>query len=109
VWHADLDPVEGHEQAGKRPCLVISDDRNNHGASGLITILPMNRTKRANPFHVPISPPEGGVTNDCVIMCDQIRTISLDNCVGEYWGDIDPATMAIVEDRVTIYLGLKLK
>ncbi|MDJ0524356.1 MAG: type II toxin-antitoxin system PemK/MazF family toxin, partial [Microcystis sp. M53600_WE12] len=24
IWLADLNPVRGHEQAGKRPCLVIS-------------------------------------------------------------------------------------
>ncbi len=107
VWFADLDPVEGHEQAGKRPCLIISNDRGNHGSSGLVTILPITRAKRSNPFHVPISPPEGGVTDAGVIMCDQIRTVSVDGRLGQYWGIVAPGTMAIVEDRVKIHLGLK--
>ena len=107
VWYVDLDPIEGHEQAGKRPCLIISDNRSNHGHSGLVTILPITSTKRPNPFHVPISPPEGGVRNDCVIMCDQIRTVSVDERLGQCWGTVVPGTMATVEDRVRIYLGLK--
>jgi mRNA interferase MazF len=109
VWYANLDPVEGHEQAGKRPCLIISDDRSNHGPSGLVTILPMTSTKRSNPFHVPISPPEGGVTNDCVIMCNQIRTVSVDDRFGQSWGNVTTSTMTTVEDRVKVYLGLKSK
>jgi mRNA-degrading endonuclease toxin of MazEF toxin-antitoxin module len=38
VWLADLDPAYGHEQAGRRPVLVISVDSFNAGASGLAVI-----------------------------------------------------------------------
>lgn len=107
IWHADLDPVAGHEQAGKRPCLIISDDRNNHGPSGLVAILPLTRTKRPNPFHVPIEPPEGGITSSSFILCDQIRTVSSDDRFTEKWGDVTLATMREVEDRVKIFLSLK--
>lgn len=107
IWYANLDPVAGHEQAGRRPCLIISDDRNNHGPSGLVVILPLTRTKRANPFHVPIDPPEGGVTSSSVILCDQIRTISSEERFTEKWGDVTPATMRKVEDRIKIFLSLK--
>jgi mRNA-degrading endonuclease toxin of MazEF toxin-antitoxin module len=58
---------------------------------------------------VPISPPEGGVTDAGVIMCDQIRTVSVDDRLGQYWGSVAPGTMATVEDRVKIHLGLKSK
>lgn len=109
VWYADLDPVAGHEQAGKRPCLIISDDRSNHGNSGLVTILPITRTRRANPFHVPIAPPDGGVTDSGVIMCDQIRTVSVNERFGQFWGSVSASTMALVEDRVRVHLGLRSK
>jgi mRNA interferase MazF len=29
VWLADLNPTWGHEQAGRRPVLVVSDDLFN--------------------------------------------------------------------------------
>ncbi len=31
VWRADLDPVRGHEQAGTRRILIVSDDLFNSG------------------------------------------------------------------------------
>ena len=31
LWTIDLDPTRGHEQSGKRPALVISDDAFNAG------------------------------------------------------------------------------
>lgn len=37
VW-ADLDPVRGHEQAGKRPVLVVSHDVLNRYAGTVIAL-----------------------------------------------------------------------
>ncbi|NLJ36638.1 MAG: type II toxin-antitoxin system PemK/MazF family toxin, partial [candidate division WS1 bacterium] len=34
IWMLDLDPTRGHEQAGKRPGLIVSADPLNHGPAG---------------------------------------------------------------------------
>ncbi|NCR44934.1 MAG: type II toxin-antitoxin system PemK/MazF family toxin, partial [Microcystis aeruginosa SX13-01] len=49
IWLADLNPVRGHEQAGKRPCLVISADLFNQGASGLVVVLPVTSKDKGIP------------------------------------------------------------
>ncbi len=41
IWLVDLNPTRGHEQAAKRPCLVVSVDLFNQGASGLAVVLPI--------------------------------------------------------------------
>lgn len=46
IWLADLNPVKGHEQAGKRPCLIISVDLFNQGASGLVVVLPITSKEK---------------------------------------------------------------
>ena len=46
VWLADLDPTRDHEQAGRRPVLVISEDLFNQGPAGLCIVLPMTSTLR---------------------------------------------------------------
>lgn len=61
VWLADLNPTRGHEQAGTRPVLVVSHNTFNHGPAGLVFVLPLTRTDRRIPAHIPINPPEGGV------------------------------------------------
>ncbi len=35
VWLADLNPTRGHEQAGRRPVLVVSEDLFNRGPAGV--------------------------------------------------------------------------
>jgi mRNA interferase MazF len=48
-WLVSLDPVRGHEQAGSRPCLVISEDLYNHGPSGKHIVLPIASRYRGIP------------------------------------------------------------
>lgn len=47
-YWADLDPTEGHEQAGRRPVLVLSDDRYNQ-RSGMIVMVPLTTRQKLSP------------------------------------------------------------
>ncbi len=105
VWLVDLDPVRGHEQAGQRPCLIISADPFNHGPAGLVVVLPMTTRARGIPFHIEVVPPEGGVRARSFIKCEDIRSISRDR-LSRRWGRVAAATMATVEDRLRILLVL---
>ncbi|MGL5098088.1 MAG: type II toxin-antitoxin system PemK/MazF family toxin [Planctomycetia bacterium] len=105
VWLADLDPRLGHEQSGKRPVLVVSDEFLNVGRSGLVVILPITSTIRTLPLHVELDPPEGGLKVRSAILCDAIRSIDRRRLMAR-WGAIDPATLAVVEDRLRILLRL---
>ena len=105
VWLADLNPTRGHEQAGQRPVVIISDDIMNDGPSGLVIVLPMTSTLRPIPSQVRVSPPEGGVRNKSAVLCEAVRSISIDR-LARRWGALSPATMRHVEDCVRILLGL---
>lgn len=105
VWLADLNPTRGHEQAGRRPVLVVSDDIFNRGPAGLVIVLPMTSTVRNVPSHVPVSPPEAGVRNPSAILCEGVRSVSVERLVVR-WGTADRRTLAAVEDRLRILLRL---
>jgi mRNA interferase MazF len=105
VWLADLNPTRGHEQAGRRPVLVISEDVFNRGPAGLVVVVPMTSTIRNVPSHVPVSPPEGGVKGPTSILCEAVRSVSVERLVVR-WGAVDRRTMAAVEDRLRILLRL---
>lgn len=105
VYFVNLDPVQGHEQGRQRPALVISEDVFNNGPARLVVILPITSTSRGIPLHVSLSPPEGGLTGDSVIMCDQIRTISTSR-LGRRMGSVSQGVLAHVEDRLRILLRL---
>lgn len=105
VWLADLTPTRGHEQAGRRPVLIVSENVFNQGPAELVIVVPLTSTHRGIPAHVPITPPEGGLRTPSVILCDAIRSIAKERLVLQ-WGPISPATMAQVEDRLRILLRL---
>jgi mRNA interferase MazF len=83
----------------------VSEDLFNRGAAGLVIVLPMTSTVRNVPSHVPVAPPEGGVKNHTAILCEAVRSVSVERLVVR-WGAVNRATMAGVEDRLRILLRL---
>jgi mRNA interferase MazF len=70
VW-VDFGPPFGHEQAGRRPALVVSP-RAYNDRSSLIVVCPITRNVDAWAFKVEI--PEGTQVQGAVIV-DQVRSI----------------------------------
>lgn len=106
IWTADLDPTRSHEQSGKRPVLVVSTDTLNRGPADLVFVLPLTRTNRGIPIHIPIQPPEGGVQATSYILCDALRSISKDRLGPQPWGKVSPATMRRVEEILRLLMKL---
>jgi mRNA interferase MazF len=66
-----FDPQSGHEQRGRRPALVVSNDLFNRH-TGLCIACPITNTRRDYPFHVSI--PDGqDVTG--VVMVEQVTSL----------------------------------
>jgi mRNA interferase MazF len=66
-----FDPQSGHEQSGRRPALVVSNDLfNTH--TGLCIACPITNTRREYPFHVSIP---AGVEVTGVVMVEQVKSI----------------------------------
>jgi mRNA interferase MazF len=66
-----FDPQSGHEQRGRRPALVVSNDLFNRH-TGLCIACPITHTGRDYPFHVSI--PEGQAVTGFV-MVEQVKSI----------------------------------
>jgi mRNA interferase MazF len=109
IWLADLGLTQGHEQAGRRPVLVVSDNSFNAGPSGLVMVIPLtSKVKKSQgiPAHILVNPPEGGLKTPSVILGDQLRTISEDRLATAAWGIVTPVTMAKVEVVLRMLLVL---
>src|SRR5207247_8986528 len=99
IWLADLGSGRGHEQAGQRPVLVVSEDTFNAGPAGLVMVLPLTSkvAKSKNiPAHVRVDPPEGGLKAPILILCDQSRRVGKDRLSTSAWGLRTAATMGHV-------------
>lgn len=104
VWDAELNPVQGHEQAGRRPCLVISVDGLGRGRSELAIVVPISRSNYNPTLDVKIEPPAGGLTGTSYAMPYQVRTISRTR-LAKLSGDVTDETLT----RVIRFVNLLIK
>lgn len=70
VWLV-FDPQAGHEQAGKRPALVISPREYNRRV-GLALVCPVTTRVKGYPFEVLL--PQG-VKAECAVLSDQVKSL----------------------------------
>jgi len=61
VWFADFGTPVGREAGMRHPCLIISDNRLNHGPAELAIVLPITSVYKGSPSHFEVNPPEGGL------------------------------------------------
>ena len=104
VWYVNLNPVQGHEQGGERPALVLSVDQFNHGPADLVVILPITSRYKGIRSHVAIGT-GGGMKQDSFVICEQPRTISK-NRLRRFAGTLDSRAMLDIEYAVRVILGL---
>ena len=96
IW-VDLNPTVGHEQAGKRPALVLSPSSYNEKTSLLIACA-MTTQVKGYPFEVLL--PDGAV-----VLADQVK------CLDWRFRNAQPKDVAPTEvlQRVKVLLGTLLQ
>jgi len=78
VYWINFDPVQGSEQGGRRPAVVVQNDRGNESApTTVVAIISSAPLSRPYPFTVPLAAGEAGVPKAGHVNCAQIRTIAL--------------------------------
>ncbi len=114
IYFVDLDPVEGREQSGRRPVLVVSSDEINRSALVVTVVVGTggDRVKRDYPVNVRVKPEETGLPNETVFLCFQIRSIDASRLIDQSTGnakrvgEMDPQKMADVEEALRLVLDL---
>jgi mRNA interferase MazF len=76
VW-ADLNPVRGREQAGRRPAVVISDDVFNFRSGTVIAMAVTSEPQRAG-FPLTFELPDGTLPKRSWVKISQVRTLSVE-------------------------------
>jgi mRNA interferase MazF len=105
IWYAELSPTVGHEQAGRRPVLIVSIDAFNHGRGKMVVAVPLTRTFRRHPLHVTVVPPEGGLTSVSFALCDNVRAIATER-LDQRIGKVTEMTVHRVLQPLRYLLGL---
>lgn len=97
VFWFDPDPTRGSEQAGRRPCVLMSRETINR-ASPVVVVVPVTtyQGQRLYPSDVLVQAPEGGLKNDSVALGLQVRAVDKHRLAGRL-GALGPATVLAIE------------
>jgi Growth inhibitor len=99
VW-LQFNPQSGHEQAGKRPALVVSPVAYN-GKVGLALLCPVSSKVKGYPFEVIISkdsPIEG------VILSDQVKSLDWQSRQATFICKVPDETIAEVISKIELLI-----
>ena len=100
IVYLDFDPQSGHEQKGRRPALVISNNLFNR-VSSLTMVCPITHTHtdRGHPFHLRL---DERTRTDGVILCDQARMLDLNSRHASF---VERAPEDISSEAVDMVIG----
>ena len=94
VW-VDFNPQRGHEQAHKRPAVVLSPKLYNEKSS-LALMCPLTTHAKGYPFEVVLD--TGKIAG--VILSDQVRSLDWRARHVTFIQKLKPATLAEVQERI---------
>ena len=102
----DLNPVIGTEQAGIRPVVILQIDRAN-AVSPHTIIAPFTTKIRREllPSHVFVPASVGGLSQDSVVLCEQIRVIDKSRII-RILGNLDDVYLQKLNKALCAILGL---
>jgi mRNA interferase MazF len=102
----DLNPVVGTEQAGVRPAVVLQIDRANAVSPHTIIAPFTTKIRRAVlPSHAFVPAGAGGLSQDSVVLCEQIRVID-QRRVTTVLGHLDESHLDQIAAALRTILGL---
>jgi mRNA interferase MazF len=102
----DLNPVMGTEQAGIRPVIILQIDRANAVSPHTIIAPFTTKIRRALlPSHVLVPTGVGGLTQDSVVLCEQIRVIDKGRII-RVLGHLNDPYMKEIAKALSIILDL---
>ena len=108
IYFVDLNPVQGREQAGRRPVLVLSIDAINRLPLVVSVVVGTDGANivRDYPTNVRVPPADSGLPSETVFLCFQIRSLDGRRFPSRVSGLLSPAYLQQVEQAVRYCLGL---
>lgn len=106
IYYAELSPAEGSEQGGIRPVVILQNNvGNKHAPTTIVAPLTTRLGKHKLPTHVVLNDERSGLSQESIILLEQVRTISKTR-LREKIGYAPIETMSEVNKALKISLGM---
>lgn len=103
IFWADLQPTRGHQQGGKRPVVVVSNDVFNQRSGTVIAMAVTSRPQRAG-YPLTWRIPDGILPKPSWVKISQVRTLSTER-LGDRAGRLDSAALTDLTDGLFQLIG----
>ncbi len=103
IFWADLNPVRGHEQAGLRPVIVISQDVFNERSGTVIALAITSQPQKAG-FPLTLELTDVRLPKQSWVKISQVRTLSTGR-LGEKIGQVSPEFLAQLVEGLNEIIG----
>lgn len=107
VYDVNLEPVQGSEQGGTRPAIIVSNDSIN-ASSQVVLVVPCTTyrpTSRIYRTQVLIIAPDGGFDRDSIALGEQVRAIAKTRLLRKR-GILSESTLVELDRALSIALNL---
>ena len=94
----EFNPQPGHEQKGRRPAIVVSNNTFNQFTK-IGIVCPITKTNRGFPLHVQL---DERTKTSGVIMCEQVKSLNISARNASF---IEKAPKDILEEVTDILIG----
>ncbi|GIL16126.1 MAG: endoribonuclease EndoA [Chloroflexota bacterium] len=106
IYLANLNPVIGSEQAGLRPVVIVQNSLLNRFSKTVVVIPFTTNLKRAElPSGLLVSAGAGGLKQDSVALCNQIRVLDKSRLTNRL-GILSDEWMGKIEDTLAFVLDM---
>jgi mRNA interferase MazF len=103
IYWADLDPTQGHEQAGRRPVLILSHTVFNERSGTVIAVALTSQPQQAGfPLTLELSSAE--LPKKSWVKISQIRILSVKRLAGRV-GRVTPEEVRLVVEGLNEIIG----
>lgn len=100
---AELNPVRGKEQAGRRPVLILSHDVFNERSGTVVAMALTSQPQRAG-FPLTLELQSKGLPKQSWVKVSQIRTLAMER-IGPRLGTVSPEELAQVIEGLNDIIG----
>lgn len=101
IW-LDLNPRTGHEQSGRRPCLVLSN-RLYSERTGMAIVCPVTSKVKGLPFEVGLN----GTKTTGAILPIHVRSIDLEARYPKFIENTPPEVLQHVRNYLIVIIGAR--
>ena len=105
IFLIDFDGTKYSEQCGKRPAIVVSNDKGNQHSPTMLVVPLTTKNKKNLPTHLTIEPDKSGLKEISTALFEQVKVADKKRIIKKM-GHVDNSLIEKIKKSLTIAFGI---